>query len=143
MESELSKGILIKEAVELSEKVGNVFIATADSDSVPHLATAGRLSGASGNRVVVSAWFCPATVKNLNHKRSIALVIWDAVNDSGHQLIGEVEKIEEIAMLNGYAPEIEISKILPQTKRDLIVRVDKIFAFSRLSHSDIEEYTSD
>ncbi len=143
MESELSKGILIKEAVELSEKVGNVFIATADSDSVPHLATAGRLSRASRNRVVVSEWFCPATVKKLNHERSVALVIWDAVNDIGHQLIGEVEKIEETAMLNGYAPEIEISKILPQTKRDLIVRAVKIFAFSRLPHSDIEEYTSD
>ncbi len=135
----MSKDALIIKIVELGVKVGNVFLATADPDSMPHLATAGHISRTSDNRVVVSEWFCPGTVKNLQHNPAIAIVVWDAVNDIGHQLIGEVEKIEETAMLNGYAPEIESSKSFPQAKRDLIVRVDTVLAFSHAPHNDMEE----
>jgi hypothetical protein len=93
----------------------------------------------NSSSVTVVKGFCPGTVKNLQLNPAIAIVVWDAVNDIGHQLIGEVEKIEETAMLNGYAPEIESSKSFPQAKRDLIVRVDTVLAFSHAPHNDMEE----
>jgi hypothetical protein len=67
------------------------------------------------------------------------MVVWDAPSDKGYQLLGLVEKIEEIAMMNGYSPEIDETIVMPQVENRLLVRVDKIIAFSHAPHSDLEE----
>ncbi len=87
----------------------------------------------------MSSWFCPGTVTNLERNRRISLVVWDAAEDTGYQLVGEVEKVEESAFLNGYAPEVEGSSPSPQVERRLLVRVDKVIGFSHAPHSDVEE----
>ncbi len=61
------------------------------------------------------------------------------MEDTSYQLVGEVEKVEESAFLNGYAPEVEGSSLSPQVERQLLVRVDKVFGFSHAPHSDVEE----
>jgi hypothetical protein len=76
---------------------------------------------------------------NLENNPRISLVVWDPLSDTGHQLTGEVEQVEELAFLNGYLPEEEGARPLPQTRRRLTIRVTAILAFSRAPHTDQEE----
>ena len=128
----------IRSAVQLADKLAHIFVATADAVGSPHVAAAGELSHDSGNHVTVAAWFCPGTLANLKNNKQISLVVWDASEDHGFQLLGEVEQIEELAMLNGFVPEIEAPAPLPQVERRLRVRVDKVIHFSHAPHNDIE-----
>jgi len=130
---------IIKSAVVLGQKLGHVFVATADSNGVPHVAAAGRLGLGTDGLLTVAAWFCPGTVVNLEHNSKISLVVWDAAADTGYQLIGNVEKVDETAMLDGYLPEMESTGPSPQVERQLFVKVDKVIGFSHAPHSDLEE----
>ncbi len=128
----------LQKAVALAERLQHVFVATADSNGLPHVAAAGKLTYKSNGRVAVAAWFCPGTVDNLQQNRKISLVVWDAAADIGYQLLGEMEKVEELSVLDGYVPGEE-ELLMPQVERQLIVRVNKIIDFSHAPHSDVEE----
>ncbi len=128
-----------KKAVALAEKLRHVFVATADADGLPHVASAGKLASAPDGRVVLADWFCPGTVTNLQQNPCVAIVVWDAGEDVGYQLLGEVEEVKELGMLDGYVPGEEDKPPLPQVERELLVRVNKIIAFSHAPHSDVEE----
>ncbi len=130
---------IIQSAIILGQKLGHVFVATADSKGLPHVAAAGRLSLGTDGLLAVAAWFCPGTVVNLEHNTKISLVVWDAAADTGYQLLGNVEKVEETAMLDGYIPEMESTGPSPQVERQLFVKVDKVIGFSHAPHSDLEE----
>ena len=130
------KKTTLNQAVALAQKLQHVFVATTDGKGLPHLAAAGKLALTPGGRVTVAAWFCPTTVANLQKNRRVALVVWEPKEDLGYQLLGEAEKVEEIAMMNGYAPGIESKSPLPQVERQLLVRVDKIIDFKHAPHSD-------
>ena len=130
---------IIQSAVTLVQKLGHVFVATADSKGLPHVAAAGRINLGADGLLAVAAWFCPGTVVNLEHNTKITLVVWDAVADTGYQLLGNVEKIEETAMMDGYIPEMESTGPSPQVERQLLVKVNKVMAFSHAPHSDLEE----
>lgn len=129
----------IHKAVELANKLQHVFVATADTSGLPHVAAAGEMALTPEGDVAVGAWFCPGTVENLQHNRHVALVVWDAGKDTGYQLLGEVKEVKELSFLDGYAPERESSTPSPQVERQLIVRVNKTLAFSFAPHSDMEE----
>jgi len=128
----------LEQAVDLAKKLRHVFVATSDNNGLPHMAAAGKLTLGPEDRVVVAAWFCPTTVSNLHRNRQVALVIWDPGRDTGYQLLGETEELEDIAMMNGYTPG-ESPSPLPQVERQLLVRVDKIIDFKHAPHSDREE----
>ena len=130
---------ILNQAVILAQRLQHVFVATTDGKGLPHMAAAGKLALTPEGRVVVAAWFCPATVANLQKNRRVSLVIWDPKVDTGYQLLGETEKVEEIAMMNGYVPGTESRHPLPQVERQLLVRVDKIIDFKHAPHSDVEE----
>jgi hypothetical protein len=130
----------LKKAVILAKKVGRVFVATADPKGLPHIAIAGRITLISDDgRVAVEAWFCPGTVDNLLRNQKTALVIWDPSVDNGYQLLGETEKVEDTAIMDGYAPRSEDKPPLPQVERRLLIRVDKIIGFKHSPHTDQEE----
>ena len=133
------KSEILRSAISLAEKLGHIFVATADSGGTPHVAAAGKLAYDSKDHVSVAAWFCPGTLANLKNNKQISLVVWDAPDDHGFQLLGEVEQIEDMAMLNGFASEMEAPAPLPQVERRLSVRVDKVLHFSHAPHSDIED----
>jgi hypothetical protein len=129
----------ILEAVEaLAEAVGHVFVATAGEDGVPHLASAGRMRHAGGERVAVSEWFCPGTMANLEENRSVAVVVWNAEDDRGHQVVGRVEDVRERSVVDGYVPEPGETPP-PQVERELIIGVEKVLHFSQGPHSDEAE----
>ena len=130
---------ILETAVNLTEKVKYILIASSDSKGLPHVAVAGEVTFVSGDHIIVKGWFCPGTVANLQENNLIALVVWDAHTDKGYQLLGEAEKVEDLAMLDGYAPVIEDKSPLPQVERQLVMRVDKIIEFKHAPHSDIEK----
>jgi hypothetical protein len=76
-------------------------------------------------------------MNNMQASRSVSLVVWDPATDRGYQLIGMIENVDEVAMMDGYAPGRDDSS-LPQTERRLLVRVDKVIKFTREAHADRE-----
>ena len=128
---------LLKKIADLGEKIGHVFVVTADASGVPHLAVARELTSPAKGRVAVKAWFCQGTVSNIQENPQINLSVWDPKMDIGYQLIGEIENVEELALLDGYIPKLA-ELPLPQSERRLIIRVDKVVAFSQKAHYDQE-----
>jgi len=125
-------------AIGLAEKLGHVFVATADSAGMPHVAAAAQIKEASDDHVAVSAWFCPGTVANLADNDLISLVMWDPPSDRGFQILGAVVNITEQAMMNGYTSDDELKTPMPQVERELLVRAHKVLAFSHAPHSDLD-----
>lgn len=128
----------IKDAISLAGNLGYVFVATADDKGMPHVAVAGAMARKGETLVGVSSWFCPTTLSNLQANHQISVAVWDGRNDSGYQLIGESEKIVDLAMMDGYVPS-EKDKTIPQVEREIIIRVTKVIAFTQALHSDLEE----
>lgn len=128
----------LKKALKLA-KGRPVFVATADRAVLPHLACAGRLAAAPDGRVLLTEWFCPGTLENLAGNPRISLVVRNQQADSGYQLLGEVERIEDAAVLDGYAPQTRTAPALPQVKRRLVVRVDGVLDFRKAPHTDVKE----
>ncbi len=134
-----SEKAALKKVVSLAAKVGNVLVATADSQGLPHVAAAGKLALKPGGKVAVTEWFCPGTMANLEVNPHIALVIWDATSDNGYQLLGELVEMKILGMLDGYVPAKEAKSQVPQVERQMDVRVDRIIEFRRAPHTDTEE----
>lgn len=130
---------ILERAVQLANKVGYVFVATAYANKWPHVAAAGRLALTPDSRVVVTEWFCPGTMANLQVNPRLSLVVWDSVIDVGYQLTGELKEIKDLGMLNGYASQVEAKIIVPQVERQLSVHINKVIEFKRAPHSDVEE----
>lgn len=129
----------LEKAVDLSQSVGFVCIATADEKGTPHIATAGKMKLADDGCLAISEWFCLDTMTNLQTNKFVSIVVWDRDSDSGYQMLGELEGIEELGILNGYAPELESGPPLPQVKRRLLIKVQKITDFKLGPHSDAED----
>lgn len=128
----------LEKALELSKRLGHVFVATADAKGLPHLAAAGQIAQTTDGCVSVSAWFCPGTRSNLAANPRVALVIWDVETDTGYQLIGEAEQLNDVSMLDGYSPEMETAHHIPQVEAQMVVRVNSIVDFKHAPHSDEE-----
>lgn len=130
---------VLEQVKALAERVPYIYIATAGTNGRPHLASAAGFRIASGEHVLVSEWFCPRTVANLQHNLHVALVVWDPETDTGHQLVGVVEEMRELSMLDGYLPGEEATPSPPQVERELRVRVEQVLAFCHGPHSDAAE----
>lgn len=133
------KASVLAEAERLAARAGHILVATADAKGWPHVAAAGRLKVTGDRRVLVTEWFCPGTMANLEVNPHLSLVVWDSVADAGYQLIGELQEIKDIGMLDGFVPRVEAKTPLPQVERQLMVRIDRVVEFKRAPHSDIEE----
>ena len=128
----------LERAVQLGTRAGGIFIATADSKGLPHVAVSGRIQREGEGRIAVTEWFCPGTLSNLQDNPRISLVVWDPETDAGYQILGRSEGIEDVAMIDGLVNEKGDSPI-PQVERKIRVIMDRIIRFSRAPHSDLEE----
>jgi len=128
----------LQAAVELSEALEEIFLATSDAKGQPHVGVARRLTLAGDDRVAVAEWFCPGTLANVQKRPRISLIIWDRNADAGYQLLGTVEKISDVAMMDGYEAAGEPRRPMPQVERRLLIKVDKILDFTRAPHTDVE-----
>ena len=87
---------------------------------------------------MITEWFCPRTLSNLQMNSRLSIVIWDPEVDSGYQIIGELEAIKDIGILDGYSKN-QVTPSIPQVERQLLLHVDKILEFKRSPHTDFEE----
>ena len=129
----------IEKAVLLGNRMGRVFIVTADREGLPHMAAAGKIAAESGYKINVSDWFCPGTLANLQTNPGTSIVVWDPEYDIGWQIIGNCERIEDLSMMDGFSPALEERAPLPQVERKIHVQVKKVIHFSHAPHSDMEE----
>jgi predicted pyridoxine 5'-phosphate oxidase superfamily flavin-nucleotide-binding protein len=129
----------LEKAVSLSQRRGFICIATADSKGIPHIATAGKMELTDEACLAIRELFCPGTMANLQTNKFVSIVVWDRDSDSGYQILGTLEGIEDTGILNGYAPDLESEPPLPQVERQLLIKVQKITGFKLGPHSDAED----
>jgi len=127
----------LKKAVAKSQETGYLFIATADRGGLPHIAAGGPLTLLPDKKqVAFETWFCPRTVANVSINRWMSLAIWNPSQDDGYQLLGWVEEVQDILLLDGFSPEMEKKGPVPPAKKRLTLRVDKVIGFHRSAHTD-------
>jgi general stress protein 26 len=101
----MATGILEK-VKKLVQKVKVVYVATANREGIPHIAASKGMAFIE-DQIVFRAWFCLKTVENLRENPKLSLAVLNAKTKEGYQLLGEVERIEKGAILDGYTPEEE------------------------------------
>jgi hypothetical protein len=117
------------------EETDLAFVASADQRARPHLAAGRGLKVPDPEHVVFEAWFCRKTLENVAEVPRITMVVIDAATGGGYQLVGTVEKVIPIGILNGFAPEVEAPGT-PQVESRMVVRVEEIMEFSTGAHTD-------
>lgn len=122
----------IEKALTLAEELQHVFVGTSDREGTPHIAAAAGLDLTDDANLQVSSWFYPATVSNLQKNRKVSVVVWNPATDEGFQILETVQRIEETAFLDGYAPELEAGEPPPQVERRLVASVEKSLPFLTL-----------
>ncbi|MBI4181083.1 MAG: pyridoxamine 5'-phosphate oxidase family protein [Chloroflexi bacterium] len=130
---------ILERAVQLAKKVGYVFIATANANKWPHVAVARTVELKDEGRIAVNEWFCPGTMSNLQSNSHVSVIVWDENNDMGYQMLGEMEHVIDIGMIDGYTPEMMSKGPVPQVESQLVIYVNKVTDFKRAPHSDVEE----
>ena len=129
----------IEKAVELAEKIGSVYVATADSNGTPHIAAAGKVELLGQESLAVTEWFCPGTIANLQENKCISLVVWDDDSDTGYQMIGQLQGSHDVGILDGFYPKLESQTPLPQVETQLLIQIEKVIDFRLGPHSDLED----
>lgn len=128
----------LEKAVRFAQKLGEVLLATADLKGTPHMSIAQPLGLDSLGRLQLLGWFCQYTSANLSLNPRVSILIWDPKEDEGYQLIGRIEDIKEVAVLDGYAPFVEKQHPMPGVERKISICVQRILRFERRPHIDVE-----
>jgi len=126
----------LEQAITLGKKVNHLFMALVDGEGVPYVNSARGIERVAERQFAIEEWICPLTVTNLSENPKLAVVIWDPVADDGYEILGEVLMFEGRAFLNGYTPEVDENDYLPQVKRRLTIRAERITAFSHALRCD-------
>jgi len=126
----------LERAIELGKRLGHFFVALVGAGGFPYVNSARGIEQIAENQFAVEEWICPLTLNHLSENPKMAVVIWDPASDDGYEILGEVLMSESQAFLNGFAPEVEKDAYLPQEKRKVIVRAEKVTAFSRALRCD-------
>ena len=126
----------LERAIALGKKLEHFFVALVGAEGFPYVNFARRIEQVAENQFAVEEWFCPLTLKHLSDNSKLAVLIRDPASDDGYEILGEVLMFESQAYLNGFAPEVEEDAHLPQVKRRMIVRAEKITAFSNALRCD-------
>jgi tRNA G37 N-methylase Trm5 len=126
----------LERAIALGKRVEHFFVALVGADGFPYVNSARQIEQVAENQIAIEEWICPLTVKHLSENPKMAVLIWDPASDDGYEILGEVLIFESQAFLNGFAPEVEEDAYLPQVKRKVIIRAEKITAFSHALRCD-------
>src|SRR4030042_3160264 len=117
---------VITKVLEIAGHLKHVYVATADREGLPHVSVAGKLQITSEGDLAVSEWFCPGTLSNAQANPKVSLVFWRPDDEEGYQILGKIIEIRDLAMLDGYSPELGEGVQIPQVQRQLIVRPEKV-----------------
>ena len=128
---------ILEKIKQLVKKVGTVYIATADREGTPHIAASEGMTFTKEGQVVFKAWFCLKTVENLEKNRKLSLAILNPKTREGYQILGEIERIDRGAILDGYGSGNEKKWAgFPQAEHQLLIQVQKISSLTSGPHSD-------
>jgi general stress protein 26 len=128
---------ILEKVKQLVKKVGTVYIATADGKGTPHIAASEGMTFTNEGQVLFKAWFCLKTVENLEKNRKLSLAILSPKTREGYQILGEIERIDRGAILDGYGPGNEKKWAgFPQAEHQLLIQVLKVSALTSGPHSD-------
>ena len=131
------KDEMLKEAIHLHKQGGYSFLATASAKGVPHIACAGNIERVSDDSIAITECFCPHTVRNLSENNSLSLVLWDQGKDTGFQLLGTSQRLEDASLFDNPADK-ESRPPVPQGAWKLLMNVNKVLAFTHAPHTDDE-----
>lgn len=81
----------------------------------------------------------PGNKSNLHANPHVSVIVWDETTDTGYQLLGEMEHMTDIGIIDGYTPQMKNMRPMPQVESQLVIQVNKVTDFKRAPHSDIEE----
>jgi hypothetical protein len=126
----------LERAIRLGKKLEHFFITLVGKDGFPYVNSAREIERVANNQLAIDEWICPLTVMHLSENPKMAVLIWDPKTDDGYEILGEVLMFEGQEFLNGYAPEVEENSYVPQVKRRLILRAERITAFSHALRCD-------
>ena len=132
----MNRGMLQK-VKELVEKVGTVYIATADRKGTPHIAASEGMAFTKEGHIVFKAWFCLKTVANLGENRKLSLAVLNPKTQEGYQILGEIKRIDRGAVMDGYGSDREKSwEGYPQVEHQLLIHAKKVSSLTSGPHSD-------
>ncbi len=119
-------------------RVALFYVATSNQKGEVHLAVAKDLIFLPDNEhIAFKSWFCTKTIENIQKNPNVSIAIYDAKSDTGYQIIGKAVSRTVVAVLNGYAPELEkIEKEYPQEEYELKIKIINIMELHRVVHSD-------
>jgi hypothetical protein len=126
----------LERAVELGKRLQHFFIALNGAEGFPYINSARGIEQLAENQVGIEEWMCPATVQDLRRHPEVTILIWNPAADDGYEILGRVMMFEGEDYVNGYAPAVEENAYLPQVKRRLIIRAEKILQFSHALRCD-------
>jgi hypothetical protein len=126
----------LERAIALGQKLKYFFVALVGAGGFPYVNSARQLEQVADNQFSIEEWICPLTVKHVRENAKMAVLVWDPASDDGYEILGEVLMFESRAYLNGFTPEMDEDNYLPQVKRKLIIRAEKITAFSHALRCD-------
>ncbi|MCF6155658.1 MAG: pyridoxamine 5'-phosphate oxidase family protein [Candidatus Brocadia sp.] len=120
------------------KRVELFYVATSNQKGEVHLAVAKDLIFLPDTEhIAFKAWFCKKTIENIQKNPNISIAIYDAKSDTGYQIIGKAISKSVVAVLNGYAPELEmVEKEYPQEEYQLKIKIINIMELHRVTHSD-------
>ncbi len=128
---------LLEDLLNKAKPIEVVLVASADAKGNPHVGTA-TSADLDFSRLTVEAWFCSQTLANLDENRLISVIILSKHREGSIQITGEVKKVEETAVIDGYIPNEERSHQVPQFKVKLKIMVTSVFKFEIGPHYDVE-----
>ena len=127
----------LEKVKKLVQKLGIVYLATADKKGTPHIAASEGMTFTKEGKILFKAWFCLKTVENLAMNRKLSLAILNPKTQEGYQVLGEIERIHKGAILNGNGSDQEEKWAgYPQAEHQLLIRVQKIASLTSGPHSD-------
>jgi predicted pyridoxine 5'-phosphate oxidase superfamily flavin-nucleotide-binding protein len=132
------KGVcmLTEDILRFMERAQVGFAASSDGEGNPHLAAGRVVTPLDGDHLALEDWFCHTTLANIARNPRIAVVVAEPDTGNGYQFLGTVEQVTDRAMIDGLAPEEEGAG-MPQVLSRIVVRIEKVFAFSAGVHTDI------
>jgi uncharacterized protein len=122
---------------EFAGRIKLVYVATSNRDGLPHIAVSEGMIFVNDSHLFFKAWFCRKTIENLAENPKLSVVAFDAGSREGYQLLGQLERMEQGAVLNGFSPEMEKQwATYPQSEHQLLIRIDAVSLLTSGPHSD-------
>jgi predicted pyridoxine 5'-phosphate oxidase superfamily flavin-nucleotide-binding protein len=128
--------MLTDEIKRFIEAIPVAFVASADEEGQPHLAAGKDIKALDAEHLAFAEWFCLTTLRNVSRNPQVSVTVVDPETGNGYQFSGRVTQTSEAAILDGYAPEVEMPGT-PQTLTRFVVRVAEVMAFSAGMHTDL------